>query len=604
MLQYRICPARPEAREYTLELTIPQPYLSSHRDGLVVAMAAWTPGSYMVRDHARHVTWIEAVDGNGQAVELTWLDKQRWRAAPCAGALTMRWRVHAHELSVRTAHLDTLWGFADGAALWLRPLGLEHLSCSVEVRRSASLWAQDWQAAIMLAPEVVDAQGYGMYAADNVEALLDAPVAFGGLRELSFSVRGVVHRFVWLGRVEFDTARLAADLARACETVVALFGVEPPPFARYLFLALVTTDGYGGLEHCEGTALLCRAEHFPREGETATTPAYREFLGLCTHEYLHAWLVKRIRPTAFMPQPDGRLPLEAEAYTCLLWLFEGVTSYYDDLLLLRAGLISLTEYLDTLASTISRVQRTPGRECLTLEQASLTAWTRLYKADENTPNASISYYTKGALFAWVLDMALRCRSADSISLDDVLRALWRDFGQHGHGVPEYGLEAWLAAAVTGLALDVPLDDVFAAGLRGCGELPLVETAAALGLGLQWSAGQDGPWLGAEVRAGAHGAAVLGTVYCDSAVEWAGLAPQDELVALDGLRVSRANLEGLLRRYRAGDVVELHVFRRDELLSLSLSLQKPPKTQAVLRRVQVADAQPLARLRAWSGVELI
>ncbi len=596
MLQYRVSPVHPEAREYALELTIPQP----HPDGQVVAMAAWTPGSYMVRDHARHVTWIEAVDGYGQAVELTWLDKQSWRAAPCAGALTLRWRVHAHELSVRTAHLDSLWGFADGAALWLRPLGLEYLPCQVEVQRSVSAvvdaGAQGWRATIMLAPDRVDAHGYGVYAAENVEALLDAPLAFGALRELSFSVRGVVHRFAWLGRVEFDSARLAADLVRACEAVVGLFGPAPPPFERYLFLALVTTDGYGGLEHREGTALLCRPEHFPRVGEAASTPAYREFLGLCAHEYLHAWLVKRIRPTAFMPQLDGRLPLEAEAYTCLLWLFEGVTSYYDDLLLLRAGLISFTEYLDTLSSTISRVQRTPGRERLTLEQASLTAWTRLYKADENTPNASISYYTKGALFAWVLDIELRRRSADRISLDDVLRALWRDFGLHGHGVPEYGLEAWVTA-VTG----VNLDDVFTAGLRGCEDLPLVATAAALGLSLQWSAGQDAPWLGADVRAGAQGAAVLGTVYRDSAAEWAGLAPQDELLALDGLRVSRANLEGLLRRYRVGDVVELHVFRRDELLSMSLSLQKPPKTQAGLQRMQIADAQPLARLRAWSGV---
>jgi len=597
MLHYRVSPASPEAREYALELTIPQP----HADGQVVAMAAWTPGSYMVRDHARHVTWIEAVDASGQAVELTWLDKQSWRAAPSTGALTVRWRIHAHELSVRTAHLDSLWGFADGAALWLRPVGFEHVPCRVEVQRSGSAMvnagAQEWRAAMMLPPEAVDAHGYGVYAADNVEALLDAPVAFGALRELSFSVRGVVHRFAWLGGGEFDTTWLAADLARACEAVVGLFGAEPPPFARYLFLALVTPDGYGGLEHREGTALLCRPEHFPRGGEAATTPAYREFLGLCTHEYLHAWLVKRIRPAAFMPQPDGRLPLEAEAYTCLLWLFEGVTSYYDDLLLLRAGLISFTEYLDTLASTISRVQRAPGRERLTLEQASLTAWTRLYKADENTPNASISYYTKGALFAWVLDMALRERSADSVSLDDVLRALWRDFVQHAHGVPEYGVEAWLTA-VTG----VDLDDVFTAGLRSCDDLPLAETAAALGLSLQWSAAQDVPWLGVEVRTGAQGAAILGTVYRDSVAEWAGLAPQDELLALDGLRVNRANLDGILRRYHAGDMVELHVFRRDELLSMSLSLQKQPKTQAGLRRMQVVDAQPLARLRAWSGVE--
>ena len=243
MLHYRICPASPEAREYALELMIPTP----HPEGQVLAMAAWTPGSYMVRDHARHVTWIEAVDASGQTVELTWLDKQSWQAAPCVGALIVRWRVHAHELSVRTAHLDSLWGFADGAALWLRPLGLEAEACQLETLRSKSVWAQDWRAAVMLAPEAVDGDGYGRYLAENVEALLDAPLAFGDLHEVKFTVRGVPHRFAWLGRVEFATKRLVADLERACEAVVALFGVEPPPFARYLFLALVTPDGYGGL---------------------------------------------------------------------------------------------------------------------------------------------------------------------------------------------------------------------------------------------------------------------------------------------------------------------------------------------------------------------
>ncbi|HET19643.1 MAG TPA: M61 family peptidase, partial [Chromatiales bacterium] len=369
MLHYRIAPDSPEAREYALELTVPAPDPA----GQAFAMAAWTPGSYMVRDHARHVTQIEAQDAQGRPVPLTWVDKQTWRAAPVDGPLTLRWRVHAHELSVRTAHLDTLWGFADGAALWLRPLKQEQLPCRVELQRSASPRTQGWRAAAMLAPEIVDGEGYGTYLAEDFEALVDAPVAFGLLRELSFEVRGVPHRFAWLGRVEFDEARLAGDLARACEAVVGLFGEEPPPFPRYLFLALVTGDGYGGLEHREGTALLCRREHFPLPGEGAATAAYREFLGLCAHEYLHAWLVKRIRPAALMG-----LPLHGEAYTRLLWLFEGVTSYYDDLLLARAGLISAQEYLDTFATTLSRVRRAPGRLRLSLEHSSLTAWTRLY----------------------------------------------------------------------------------------------------------------------------------------------------------------------------------------------------------------------------------
>ncbi len=585
-LEYRLCPASPEAREYALELTVSQPAA----DGQSFAMAAWTPGSYMVRDHARHVTHIEALDAEGQAVPLSWVDKQTWRAAPCAGPLTLRWRVHAHELSVRTAHLDSLWGFADGAALWLRPLGLERLPCRVELLRSGSRFASDWLAAIMLPPEAVDEAGYGSYQADDFEALLDAPVAFGPLRELRFDVRGVVHRFAWLGRVEFDEARLAADLTRACEQVVALFGEEPPPFPRYLFLALVTGDGYGGLEHREGTALLCHRGHFPAPGEGGRGATYREFLGLCTHEYLHAWLVKRIRPAALMG-----LPLHGEAYTRLLWLFEGWTSYYDDLLLARAGLISPEEYLGTFATTMSRVRRAPGRLRLSLEHSSLTAWTRLYKADENTPNVGVSYYTKGALFAWVLDVELRRRSAGRVSLDDLLRALWREHGRGGRGVSEDELEAWLAVEA-----GVELADLFEAGLRGTAELPLESVATSLGLSLLWAGEREAPWLGAEVRGGPRGEAVLGTVYAGAAAERAGLAPRDVLMAVDGLRVDAAGLEGVLRRHAAGTSLRVHAFRRDELFETELVLDAPPATHARLTLDPGASAEALERRAHWLG----
>ncbi|MEO1751346.1 PDZ domain-containing protein [Thiofaba sp. EF100] len=587
MLEYRIAPVHPEAREYALELTVPAPDPTGQR----FAMAAWTPGSYMVRDHARHVTHIEARDAEGGVVPLTWVDKQTWRAAPCEGPLTLRWRVHAYELSVRTAYLDTLWGFADGAALWLRPLGLERAPCRVELQRSQSPCAQGWRAAVMLLPEAVDDEGYGTYLAEDFEALLDAPVAFGPLRALEFEVRGVPHRFAWLGRAAFDEARLASDLARACEAVVGLFGAEPPPFPRYLFLALVTGDGYGGLEHREGTALLCRREHFPLPGEAGATPAYREFLGLCAHEYLHAWLVKRIRPAALMG-----LPLDAEAYTRLLWLFEGVTSYYDDLLLARAGLITPQDYLDTFAATLSRVRRAPGRLRQSLEHASLTAWTRLYKADENTANVGISYYTKGALFAWVLDAELRRRSRDRVSLDELLRALWHEHGLAGRGVSEDELEAWLQVRA-----GVELADLFEAGLRGTAELPLEQVATTLGLRLIWGAERETPWLGAEVRAGAQGEAVLGTVYAGAAAERAGLAPRDVLVAIDGLRVDAAGLEGALRRLRIGQEVRVHAFRRDELLEVLLCLDPPPMTRATLAFDPQAEGEAARRRAQWLGV---
>jgi predicted metalloprotease with PDZ domain len=382
------------------------------------------------------------------------------------------------------------------------------------------------------------------------------------------------------GRHRADEARLRQDLARVCEQHAALFGELPVD--RYLFLTTVVGEGYGGLEHRFSSSLLCSRDDLPKPGEQAPSEAYRRLLGLCSHEYFHLWHVKRIRPQALL---EGGL--DTEVHTRLLWAFEGITSYYDELALVRAGVIDGSAYLQLLAETITRVLRTPGRLVQTLAESSFDAWTKFYKQDENAPNAIVSYYGKGALVALALDFTIRRDTQGARSLDDLMRALWVRHGRTGLGVSERGVER-LAAEVTGL----DLDDFFEQALDSTEDLDLRGLLLTVGVEMHlrpakgpkdlggWVERFDadpkvqGETLSLAVRLRPGGPeAVIQHVLSGGAGERAGLAPGDTVVAVDGLRATAENFERLVAQSadasegQVGGDLRLHVFRRDELLEL-------------------------------------
>ena len=296
---------------------------------------------------------------------------------------------------------------------------------------------------------------------------------------------------------------------------------------------------------------------------------YRTFLGLCSHEYFHTWNVKRIKPAAFVPYDFNR-----ENYTTQLWAFEGITSYYDDLALLRSGVIDRNDWLELLAKTISNVQRTPGRSRQSLAESSFDAWSKFYRPDENTPNVVVSYYAKGALVALALDLTLRSKTANRVSLDDVMRELWRHHGQTGIGVGEDDLRC-IGERLSG----VDLRRFFADFVHGTRELPLKSLLAEQGIRLDWEAAKT-PSLG--IKTATEGDSIpLATVFDDGAAQAAGLASGDVLIALDGLRVTPASLERMLARYQPGDTLKIHAFRRDELMEFSLRLTAPDRDTARL-----------------------
>jgi predicted metalloprotease with PDZ domain len=595
-LLYRVRPVSPQAHLFEVEILIDPP----PEGALEFSMPAWIPGSYMIRDFARNIVAISAFGERDQSLALDKTDKQTWHLAAVTGPCRIRYRVFAWDLSVRAAHLDSTHGYFNGPALLLRVHGRDDRPCRLELLPPDDKSCGDWHLATSLKPLDVDAHGFGLYGADDYEDLIDHPVEMGRFRELAFSVSGIPHRLAITGRHWLDERRLLDDLTRICAEHAALFGELP--IDRYLFLVRVLGEGYGGLEHRYSTSLLCVRDDLPQPGDDTPTEGYKRFLGLCSHEYFHLWHVKRIRPRALIESS-----LEREAPTRTLWAFEGITSYYDELALVRAGCIGEKDYLGLLAQTLTRVARTPGRRVQTLAESSFDAWIKFYKPDENAPNALVSYYAKGALVALMLDLTIRRDTQGACSLDDVMRELWRVHGRTGLGVEERGVEA-IAAAVSGL----DLSGFFARALDSTDELDPTELLASVGVALRRRPNRGDkdfgghvehfepvtakPTLGVRLR---PGETLIQNVLSDSAGERAGLAPGDQLLAVDGLRVTSANLETLVARAAGtGSPVVLHVFRRDELLTLTAHPEPAPEDTCELSRVdEVSDTVKQVRA-AW------
>ena len=389
-------------------------------------LPVWIPGSYLVREFSRHVHSLQCSQ-NGRAALVSQSDKAGWLVA-CDSTLPLevRYQVYAFDNSVRTACLTDVRGFFNATSVCLMVQDQVDRPHSLELVLGPSM--KGWQVATGLTPQRIDAAGFGRYLAADYDELADCPVEMGRFWSGEFMACGVPHRFVVAGALpSMDGERLLRDAQKICETQICFWhapGAAPAkglakrvPFARYVFMLHAVDESYGGLEHRNSTALIANRRDLPRLGDAKTSEGYTTLLGLISHEYFHTWNVKRLRPAAF-----ARYDYAQENYTDLLWFFEGFTSYYDDLLLRRARLIDDATYVKLLGKTINQVAQTPGRLVQSVAQASFDAWIKYYRPDENTPNLTVSYYSKGALVALCLDLKLRAEG--KTTLDAVMRGLW------------------------------------------------------------------------------------------------------------------------------------------------------------------------------------
>ena len=579
---YSVEPFDLAGHRFRVTITVAEPAQS----GQIFSLPAWIPGSYLIRDFSRQIESISAKSG-AQIIGLTKINNHSWRASACSGPLKVTLIVYAWDLSVRGAHLDESHGFFNGTSLYLRVHGQEQLPC--EVTLIAPPRPARWTVHTSL-PEspssrlAASRHGFGNYRAQNYDALIDHPVEMGTPQVIKFIVCGAEHELVFTGQIpNLDIKRIRDDIKRICESQIRLFEPQTAraPFldtsSRYVFMTMVTGNDYGGLEHRASTALVASRKDLPTVGQTQAPEGYQTYLGLVSHEYFHTWNVKRIKPAAFAPYDLSR-----ENHTRLLWIFEGFTSYYDDLMLLRSGVINRSDYLKMLSKQISSVMATPGRHKQSVAESSFDAWSRYYKQDENSPNALISYYTKGAMIALGLDLTIRKESGERYSLDDVMRAMWERFGRdfytgHPQGLSETGF-AKLVRETTG----VDVANQIAQWAYDTHDVPLKALLRNQNIDLNWKAASTKPSL--DVRTRKQGEQiVLATVFEHGAAHHAGLSAMDTLVAFDGIKVdsSTNTLETLLSRYAPGDRVTIHVFRRDELRAFELTLATPAQNECVL-----------------------
>jgi predicted metalloprotease with PDZ domain len=585
MISYRIDAADVNAHRFRVTVSIPQPDADQR-----LSLPVWIPGSYLVREFARHLSEL-AASQDGRPVRVEQLDKATWVArVEGPGPLLVSYSVYAFDTSVRAAFLDASRGFFNGTSLLLRIEGRESEAHRLEL---TSL-PQGWQVATSMAP-ASSAHAADIFEASDYDDLVDHPFELGTFWRGEFSAGGVVHGFVVAGALpDFDGARLLADSARICAAQIAFWhgagaAAQAPPFTRYLFLLNAVDDRHGGLEHRASTALIAPRRDLPRRlhaDEVAeTSDGYVNLLGLISHEYFHTWNVKRLRPREFL-----RYDYTRENYTELLWFFEGFTSYYDDLFLRRCGLVDSSRYLKLLARTITTVAAAPGRLEQSVAEASFDAWVKYYRSDENTPNATISYYAKGCLVALALDLTLRSEGRGS--LDEVMRALWQQSG--GGGIDESDIAAALeAVGRRSLAPEL------ARWVHGRGELPLRALLEAAGVDWVEGAPTLAQRLGVRISENGLTGVKVTHVLRGSAAERAGLSAGDELLALQGWRLRR--LDDAARLLEPGASGQLLVSRDQRVLSLELT--RPPAPAAselalVLKPAAKPAAAALALHEAW------
>ena len=577
--RYRVS-VRPADHTAVIEVDIA---CADQGDTVDVAMPAWCPGSYMIRDYARFVRDLTARGDDGDRRPVEKIDKQTWRVARAgATVLTIRYAVYGHELTVRTNHIDASHAFLHGPATFLYAPHARREPVSVSVEAP-----EGWRIATALGA------GGDAFEAATIDDLFDAPIHLGGAAARAFDAAGARFELVTWGDFApgglFTLDTLCADLAAIAADHAARAGATP--FDRYVFLLFISHDAYGGLEH--------RASSVNLNNPLAlgTRKAYEGLLELLSHELFHAWNGKRIAPPALL---HGSFDYTKEAYTRCLWVVEGVTSHYDRWALRSSRRITAKSFLDKVLDDWAKLMATPGRARQSLEESSFDAWIKLYKPDESNLNTTVSYYLKGGLTMLALDLHIRRRTEGARSLDDALRALWRDFGARGVAYPED------VEPIVGEAVGLDLGEPFTRWIRGTDDPDLVAELAEVGLELralhdpaQVEGGARAVWLGATCA----GPRITGVLDGGPAAA-AGLSPGDELAAIDDFRVSSdADARALLALRKPGDRAELAVWRRNRLVRLVATIGEAPPTRYEIAVAAGTGAAGAARYEAWMGEAL-
>lgn len=541
-------------------------------------LPVWTPGSYMIREYSRHIEALAARDESGRDLRVAKTRKNRWRIeASASGSIAVSYRVYCREMSVRSNYVDQNFALLNGAPTFVTLAGA--LDTPHEVRLELP---PSWAMSISGLEEIAA----NHFTAADYDELIDSPVYAGNPALYRFDIDGIPHVLVNEGEAGvWDGPRSAADLEKIARATISLWP-GAIPYRKYVFLNLLTETG-GGLEHRNSFCVMAS------RWATRTRAQYLGWLNLVSHEYFHTWNVKRLRPAEL-----GPFDYETENTTRALWVAEGITEYYGSLIVRRAGLASDAEYLgtekeparDSLSDLINALQTTPGRLAHSVAEASFDAWIKLYRPDENSKNTSISYYTKGAVLAWLLDARIRRLTADRKSLDDVMRLAFERYGAaRGFGEGEF------EGAASEVA-ETDLSDFFRHAVESTAELDYSEALDWFGLRFKDSETERKPWLGIETKADG-GRFLITRIVRGGPAETSGLSAEDEIVALNDFRVRAEKFDKQLEAWHPGDRLSVLAARRGRLERFEITVGEQPRKWRLEIRPDATEEQK-SRFSAW------
>ena len=550
-------------------------------DTLNIQFPVWTPGSYLVREYARHIQKLTAYNAdNQQSLSLQKESKNHWQIdTKNTENITISYKVYANELTVRTNHLDATHGYFNGAALFFYIPGCEDQAITLTVTPPTPEWK------ITTPLQKVEGKANTFFA-PNFDALVDSPFEIGTHQVYDFNVLGKPHQLAIWGKGNANPERIIEDIKKIVATEANIY--KELPYDHYIFLLHQAASGFGGLEHKNCCSLI-----YPRFG-FRTSEKYNRFMQLVAHEFFHLWNVKRIRPQAL-----ETFDYSQENYTTALWFAEGTTSYYDALIPLRAGIYKARTCLDNLGKDISRFLTTPGRKVQALAESSFDAWIKLYRRDANSDNNQISYYLKGELVSLLLDLLIRSKHNNQRSMDDVMRSLWEEFGK-----PEIGYSEEQLKSVLETVAETDLTEFLNTYLHTTAELPLADYLQPFGLQIKPTFDDEAaPYLGLRV-AQEDGVTKIKFVDAESPAGIMGLDAGDELLAIDGIRVNAEQLSDRLKDYQAGDTLTVTIFHQDELLTCTVTLASPQPSGYQIASIEEPSEQQKELLFGWLGVATV
>ena len=540
-INYQVAMPHPQTHLFEVTLHLEDYSLST----LDLKMPVWTPGSYLVREYAKHLQDFSAMSSD-KALNWHKIGKNHWQIdTDGISQLTVKYRIFANELTVRTNHLDATHGYFNGAAIFFRIPEFDKQPIRVNIQTPPQ-----WQVTTTL-PAVEEKN---TFVAADFDTLVDSPFEIGTHKLHDFEVRGKPHQLAIWGKGNVKVEPMIEDIKKIIEVEADMF--DGLPYEKYLFLLHLSAQSFGGLEHKDSCSLIYKRFGFGDRDQ------YERFMQLVAHEFFHLWNVKRIRPKELEV-----FDYDGENYTPSLWFCEGTTSYYDLLIPLKAGIYDVSSYLNNLSKEISRYQTTPGRKIQPVSESSFDAWIKLYRQDANSPNSQISYYLKGEMITLLLDLMIRFRHKNQRSLDDVMLKLWQQFGKDEIGYTADELKQIIESVV-----GTDLTEFYQRYIHGREELPFNEYLEPFGLELVEDTASE-PFLGIKVVSN-NAKESIKFVESDSPAQIAGIDAGDELLAIDGIKVTGKQLSERLKDYQPQDTVEITVFHQDELRSYSVTLDEP------------------------------